>query len=142
MVEVHIDGAARGNPGDAGIGVIIRDKGKVVEEIGAYIGQTTNNIAEYMALIRGLEQVLLKGYKDADFFSDSELLVKQLNGEYKVKHPNLVPLYYQVLALVEKMGKFSIKYVPREKNPDADRLANIGIDVHEKKSPPLFSPKK
>jgi ribonuclease HI len=133
MVEVHIDGAARGNPGDAGIGIIIRDGNKVVEEIGAYIGQTTNNIAEYMALIRGLEQVLLKGYKTANFFSDSELLVKQLNGEYKVKHPNLVPLYYQVLSLVAKLEKFTIKHVFREQNPDADRLANMGIDVHKRK---------
>jgi ribonuclease HI len=142
MLEVHIDGAARGNPGDAGIGIILRDNGKVIDEIGAFIGQTTNNIAEYMALIRGLEQVLLKGYKAANFFSDSELLVKQLNGDYKVKHPNLVPLYYQALSLIAKMESFSIKHVLREKNPDADRLANMGIDIHERKSKPLFPHKK
>jgi ribonuclease HI len=133
MLEVHIDGAARGNPGDAGIGIIIHDEGKVIDEIGAYIGQTTNNIAEYMALIRGLEQVLIKGFKTANFFSDSELMVKQLNGEYKVKHPNLVPLYYQALSLIAKMEKFTIKHVTRDKNPDADRLANMGIDVHKRK---------
>ncbi len=141
-IEIYIDGAARGNPGPAGIGVIIKDGGKTLDEIGAYIGKTTNNIAEYMALIRGLEEALTKGHRSVKFFSDSELLVKQLNGEYKVKHENLVPLHYHVMALVEKMDDFSIKHVRREQNPDADRMANIGIDVHERKTLPLFPHKK
>lgn len=138
-IEVYIDGAARGNPGPAGIGIVIKDNGKIVEQIGAYIGKTTNNVAEYMALIRGLEEVISRGYKQASFISDSELLVKQMNGEYKVKNENLIPLHYHIMELVRKLHGFSIKHVRRENNPEADNMANIGIDVHEKKSLPLFS---
>jgi len=140
-IEVYIDGAARGNPGPAGIGVIIKDGPKVVQEIGAYIGKTTNNVAEYLSLIRGLEETIIRGYTSASFFSDSELLVKQLNGEYKVKHENLVPLHYHVLTLVDRMKDFSIKHVPREKNEHADKLANEGIDFHMA-SGPLFKSTK
>ena len=105
-IEVYIDGAARGNPGPAGIGVVIKDGPKVIEEIGAYIGKATNNVAEYLALIRGLEEVIIRGFRSASFFSDSELLVKQLNGEYKVKHENLVPLHYHILTLIDRMKEF------------------------------------
>jgi ribonuclease HI len=136
-IEVYIDGAARGNPGPAGIGVVIKDGPKLIEEIGAYIGKSTNNIAEYMALVRGLEEVLIRGYKSASFYSDSELLVKQLNGEYKVKHENLVPLHYHVLTLVDRMKDFSIKHVKREKNEHADKMANEGIDLHARMTPLL-----
>jgi ribonuclease HI len=136
-IEVFIDGAARGNPGPASIGVVIKDGPKTLEEIGAYIGNTTNNVAEYMALIRGLEEVLMRGFKSANFFSDSELLVKQLNGEYKVKHENLVPLHYHILTLVDRMKDFSIKHVPREKNKEADKMANEGLDLHLKTKPLL-----
>jgi len=136
-IEVHIDGAARGNPGPAGIGIVIKDGPKLIEEIGAYIGKTTNNIAEYMALIRGLEEVLIRGFKSASFFSDSELLVKQLNGEYKVKHDNLVPLNYHALTLIDRMKDFSIKHVAREKNAHADRMANEGLDLHVRTAPLL-----
>lgn len=138
-IEVFIDGAARGNPGPAGIGIVIKDNGKIVEQIGAYIGKTTNNVAEYMALVRGLEEVISRGYKQVSFISDSELLVKQMNGEYKVKNENLIPLHYHILELVRKLQSFSIKHVRRENNPEADKMANIGIDVHEKKSMPLFT---
>lgn len=136
-IEVHIDGAARGNPGPAAIGVVIKDGPKVIEEIGAYIGKATNNMAEYLALIRGLEEVLIRGFKSASFYSDSELLVKQLNGEYKVKHDNLVPLHYHVLTLIDRMKDFSIKHVAREKNEHADRMANEGLDIHVKTAPLL-----
>ena len=136
-IEVYIDGAARGNPGPAGIGVVIKDGPKLIEEIGAYIGKTTNNIAEYMALIRGLEEVLIRGFKSAAFYSDSELLVKQLNGEYKVKHDNLVPLNYHVLTLIDRMKEFSIKHVTRDKNGHADKMANEGIDLHARTTPLL-----
>jgi len=136
-IEVYIDGAARGNPGPAGIGVVIKDGPKLIEEIGAYIGKSTNNIAEYMALVRGLEEVLIRGFKSASFYSDSELLVKQLNGEYKVKHENLVPLHYHVLTLVDRMKDFSIKHVTREKNEHADKMANEGIDLHARTAPLL-----
>jgi len=137
-IEVYIDGAARGNPGPAGIGVVIKDGTKIVDEIGAYIGKATNNFAEYLALIRGLEEVLVRGFKSAAFFSDSELLVKQLNGEYKVKHENLVPLHYHILTLVSRMKDFSITHVRREKNEHADRMANEGIDIHSGRNTPLF----
>ena len=136
-IEVYVDGAARGNPGPAGIGVVIKDGPKLIGEIGAYIGKSTNNIAEYMALVRGLEEVLIRGYKSASFYSDSELLVKQLNGEYKVKHENLVPLHYHVLTLVDRMKDFSIKHVTRDKNEHADKMANEGIDLHSRTSPLL-----
>ena len=134
-IEVYIDGAARGNPGPAGIGVVIKDGPKLIEELGAYIGKSTNNIAEYMALVRGLEEVLIRGFRSASFYSDSELLVKQLNGEYKVKHENLVPLHYHVLTLVDRMKDFSIKHVTREKNEHADKMANEGIDLHARTTP-------
>jgi ribonuclease HI len=136
-IEVYVDGAARGNPGPAGIGIVIKDGPKVLEEIGAYIGKTTNNMAEYLALIRGLEEVLIRGFKSASFFSDSELLVKQLNGEYKVKHDNLVPLHYHVLTLIDRMKDFSIKHVKRDFNEHADKMANEGIDLHAKTTPLL-----
>jgi len=138
-IEVYIDGAARGNPGPAGIGVVIKDGPKLIGEIGAYIGKTTNNMAEYLSLIRGLEEVLIRGFKAASFFSDSELLVKQLNGEYKVKHDNLVPLHYHVLTLVDRLKVFTIKHVPREKNEHADKMANEGIDFHAQTTSPLFN---
>jgi len=141
-IQIFVDGAARGNPGPAGIGVVLRDGTKIVAEIGAYVGKTTNNIAEYMALIRGLEEALIRGFKDVHVFSDSELLVRQMNGEYKVKHENLVPLHYHILEMVNRLESFSIKHVTRDKNMDADRMANIGIDIHQKKSMPLFSPKE
>ncbi len=136
-IEVYIDGAARGNPGPAGIGVVIKDGPKVIEEIGAYIGSATNNVAEYLSLIRGLEEVLMRGFRSANFFSDSELLVKQLNGEYKVKHENLVPLHYHILTLIDRMKEFSIKHVTREKNEYADKMANEGIDLHHRTKPLL-----
>ncbi|MFH1710657.1 MAG: ribonuclease HI family protein [bacterium] len=139
-IEVYVDGAARGNPGPAGIGIVIKDGSRVLGEIGAYIGKTTNNIAEYLALIRGLEEVLVRGFRSASFFSDSELLVKQLNGEYKVKHENLVPLHYHILTLIDRMKDFSIKHVTRDKNAHADKMANEGIDLHDQTAP-LFSPK-
>jgi len=141
-IQVYIDGAARGNPGPAGIGVVIKDGSKIIEEIGAYIGKTTNNMAEYISLIRGLEEVLIRGYKSANFFSDSELLVKQLNGEYKVKHENLAPLHYHALTLIDRMEDFSVKFVTRDRNEHADKLANEGIDLHEHSSMPLFRKSK
>ena len=136
-IEIYIDGAARGNPGPAGIGIVIKDGSKTLAEIGAYIGKATNNVAEYLALVRGLEEVLIRGFKSASFFSDSELLVKQLNGEYKVKHENLVPLHYHILTLIDRMKEFSIKHVTRDKNAHADKMANEGIDLHDRTAPLL-----
>ncbi|KAF0132701.1 MAG: ribonuclease H [Candidatus Saganbacteria bacterium] len=125
---IFTDGAARGNPGPAGIGVVIFKNSKIISEISDYIGKTTNNVAEYIALTRGLEEALLLGEKEVEVNADSELVVKQIKGEYKVKNEGLAPLHYNAQALIKKFKRFNIKYIPREKNELADRLANKGID--------------
>lgn len=129
MIEINIDGAARGNPGPAAIGIIAKKSGKTLFEVSEYIGETTNNVAEYSALIRGLEEILIKGFHEAHFISDSQLIVEQINGNYRVKDENLKILYHQAKALISKMKKFSIKHVKREFNKEADGLANKALDA-------------
>ena len=129
-VQIFTDGAARGNPGPAGIGVVVRNDEKVLVEVSDYIGETTNNQAEYMAFIRGLEEAIDLGQKNAEAFCDSELLVKQINGEYRVKNHGLLPLYNEVKSLLKKFDKIMIYHTPREENKHADKLANRGIDEH------------
>lgn len=136
--QIFTDGAARGNPGPAGIGVVIKSGGKTILEVSDYIGKTTNNVAEYLALIRGLEEALLLGAKEAECFSDSELLVKQIQGEYKVKNEGLSPLFHHLQSLMVKFKKFSITHKAREENKHADALANRGIDERALKGSPLF----
>jgi len=138
-ITINIDGAARGNPGEAGIGIVIKQGSKTLKEVGTFIGKTTNNVAEYMALIRGLEEVLLLGHKEANFISDSELLVKQIKGEYRVKNEGLKPLYLHAQSLIKKLKSFSIKHTYRENNGEADELANKGIDEQTKSDLPLFN---
>lgn len=138
-VQIFTDGAARGNPGPAGIGIVIRNEKEVLLEVSDYIGKTTNNIAEYMALIRGLEEALDMGQRHIEVFADSELLVKQIKGEYKVKNEGLAPLFYNVRSLIKKFKQFSITHVPREENEHADVLSNKGIDDQMTKGTPLFS---
>lgn len=138
-IQLFVDGAARGNPGEAGIGVVIKDGHKTLLEVGAYIGKATNNIAEYMALIRGLEEVLLIKKDSVKVTSDSELLVKQINGEYRVKNAGLLPLYLHAKELIKKFKSFEISHAYREENKHADKLANMGIDEHSIKDSPLFS---
>ena len=137
-VEVFCDGASRGNPGEAGIGVVIKEKTRILLEVSDYIGKTTNNVAEYMALIRGLEEALLLGANEASFFCDSELLVKQIHGDYKVKNEGLKPLNLHALSLIKKFKKFNIKHTYREENKHADELANLGLDHYSLKESPLF----
>ena len=138
-VYLYVDGAARGNPGPAGIGVVIKSENdETLLEVSDYIGKTTNNVAEYMALIRGLEETMDMGNKSVEVFSDSELLVKQIKGEYKVKNEGLVPLYHHLMSLVKKLNHFSISHTVREENQHADELANRGIDEHAVKNSPLF----
>jgi len=134
---LYIDGAARGNPGPAGIGAVIFDENdNVMAEIHEYIGETTNNVAEYQALIRGLKEA--GGYAPVAIaiYSDSQLLVRQITGVYRVRHPNLLPLHQEALALLRGFANFQINHIPREKNKRADKLANKGIDEKLKKMLP------
>ncbi|MBN3038892.1 MAG: ribonuclease HI family protein [Candidatus Omnitrophica bacterium] len=126
---IYVDGAARGNPGDAGIGIVIKDKeNKPMAQLYKYIGQATNNIAEYTALIYATQQALILGLKDLVIHSDSELLIKQLNGEYRVKNANLKPFYEQFLHLKTGFDNIEAKQIAREDNKEADKLANQAID--------------
>ncbi|HEX5038434.1 MAG TPA: ribonuclease HI family protein [bacterium] len=128
---LYTDGAARGNPGPAGAGAFIcTGDGKTVAEIAEYLGETTNNVAEYKGLIYGLEKLIELGAKDVEIRADSELMVRQLNGQYKVKHPNLIPLYREALDLLRKIPSFKIMHIRREQNAEADRLSNEAIDNH------------
>lgn len=127
--RLHTDGAARGNPGPAGIGIVlVRPDGEVADELARFIGHATNNVAEYTALITGLERALQFGVFDLDVYSDSELLVRQLNGEYKVKNIGLKPLHERARQLAAQFRRVRYFHVPREQNRRADELANEGID--------------
>jgi ribonuclease HI len=126
---LYTDGAARGNPGPAGAGAYIcTPDGEAVAELTEYLGETTNNVAEYRGLLLGLKKLLELGAQEVDIRADSELMVKQLKGEYRVKHPNLVPLYREAVDLLKKIGSYKVKHVYREDNLDADRLSNRAID--------------
>jgi ribonuclease HI len=132
---VMVDGAARGNPGHAGCGAVILDgKGTVVKELSRYLGHATNNVAEYEALLLGLEALLQLGKKRIRIQSDSQLLVRQLNGEYRVKDEKLKRLFQRAVTLLRQFDAYRILHVPRELNRLADRLANQGIDDAIKKS--------
>jgi ribonuclease HI len=124
-----VDGAARGNPGDAGAGAAIVDEnGAVVQEMSRYLGRATNNVAEYEALLMGLEALLASGKTRITVQSDSQLLVRQLTGEYRVKDEKLKLLFERAKALLSQFSSYRILHVPRELNKLADRLANRAID--------------
>ncbi len=128
-LTVACDGAARGNPGPAGVGVHITDPdGKVVAEIARGIGVATNNVAEYTAAIEGLTRALELGARDVLVRSDSRLLVEQLSGRFKVKNPTLQRLHAQVRTIARGFERVRYEHVPRERNAEADRLANRGVD--------------
>jgi ribonuclease HI len=130
-----VDGAARGNPGDAGCGAVILDRnGTVVKELSRYLGHATNNVAEYEGLLMGLEALLRLGKKRIRVQSDSQLLVRQLNGEYRVKDEKLKALFQTAMSLLRQFDAYRILHVPRELNKLADRLANKGIDEASNKS--------
>ena len=127
-----VDGAARGNPGHAGCGAVIFDeKGASVKELSRYLGRTTNNVAEYEGLLMGLDELIRLGCKRVLVQSDSQLLVRQLNGEYRVKDEKLKVLYQRVMTLLRQFDRYRILHVYREMNKIADRLANRGIDDPE-----------
>ncbi len=129
-LHAYTDGASRGNPGESGIGVIVKDEeGKPLLKLAAYIGLATNNLAEYTALL-----TLLKRVKEFDcqrliVHSDSELMVRQMNGEYRIKNPEISKYYKEIQGILRASPfKFEIKHVPRETNHEADQLANEGIE--------------
>ncbi|OLC32202.1 MAG: hypothetical protein AUH31_01155 [Armatimonadetes bacterium 13_1_40CM_64_14] len=125
-----VDGASRGNPGPSAIGVVVKDaQGQVVKEINEYIGKGTNNVAEYRALIRALEEAKALGARSIEVRSDSELLVSQLQGNYKVKSPDLGPLYLDVVRLLRDFDRHAVVKIPRGENAAADALANRAIDL-------------
>lgn len=128
--RLHTDGGARGNPGPAGIGaVLLSEDGEVLGEVARGIGITTNNEAEYSALIAGLELAHSQGITDLDVFMDSQLVVSQVNGEWKIKKEHLRPLAVRARSLLNRFDRASLSFVPREHNADADRLANQGMDL-------------
>jgi len=127
--RLFTDGAARGNPGPAGAGaVIVSPDGHVVAKIGKFLGDSTNNVAEYMGLILGLKRAKAMGIKELEVLSDSELLVKQLNGEYTVKADHLVPLHQEAQALLRAFPEIALRHIPREENAQADAMSNRAID--------------
>ncbi len=126
------DGASRGNPGPSGAGaVLFTGTGEVVEEVGSFLGVTTNNVAEYQALLLGLAAARARGARSITVRMDSELVVKQVNGSYRVKNLALQRLHARVLALRREFDYFRIEHVPRAANAAADRLANLAIDEGE-----------
>jgi ribonuclease HI len=129
-VIVHVDGGARGNPGPAAIGVVISGPdGTVLEELAETIGVATNNVAEYRALLKGLERARALGACEVEIVNDSELVARQLTGAYKVKHPAMKPLHAQAVAAVRAFGRWRIRSVPRAENARADELVNQALDA-------------
>ncbi len=128
-LRLHVDGASRGNPGEAGFGIHVTDAaGGELASLFGYLGTATNNVAEYQALLHGLRYALTKGARAVEVFSDSELLVRQLEGRYRVKHPGLVPLHREAVSLLARFDKKRVAHVPREQNREADALANRAVD--------------
>jgi ribonuclease HI len=127
---VHVDGGARGNPGPAAAAAVVRDAaGTVVDEATEYLGETTNNVAEYRGLLLGLARAAALGATEVEVLNDSELIAKQVNGEYKVKHDAMKALHAQVLEALGPFERWSIRTVPRARNADADALVNQALDA-------------
>jgi len=129
LLIVHTDGAARGNPGPAGIGAIVTDEsGEIVATVAEGIGVATNNVAEYRAAIAGLRAAAEHGAERVLLRSDSRLLIEQLAGRFKVKARNLIPLHLDARAAMRAFKEVRLEHVPRERNVEADALANQGVD--------------
>lgn len=129
-VEIYIDGASRGNPGDAGIGILIKEPGGTTREITKFLGTRTNNQAEYTALIEALESAKELNTHPIRIFTDSLLVANQINGLWKVKHAEIKPLNKKARSLFTSFKDISIRHIPREENSEADRLANLAIDEY------------
>jgi ribonuclease HI len=129
-VIVHVDGGARGNPGPAAIGVVISSPdGEVIEELGEPIGVASNNVAEYRALLKGLERARALDAREIEIVNDSELVARQVTGAYKVKHPAMKPLHAEALAALRGFDRWRIRSVPRADNARADELVNEALDA-------------
>lgn len=129
-VVVNVDGGARGNPGPAAVGAVAADPdGAVLAERGEYIGETTNNVAEYRALLLGLELARELGASSVEVVNDSELVAKQISGEYRVKHAGLKPLYLEAMAALRGFDDWSVRSVRRASNARADALVNQALDT-------------
>jgi len=129
-VVVHVDGGARGNPGPAAIGVVISGPdGEVLEELGEPIGVATNNVAEYRALLKGLERARALDATEIEIVNDSELVARQVTGAYKVKHPAMKPLHAEAMAALHQFDRWRIRSVPRAGNARADELVNEALDA-------------
>jgi probable phosphoglycerate mutase len=129
-ILAYTDGAARGNPGPAGAGAILRDAadGTVLAEIAEGLGRATNNVAEWTAVRLALEKARELGASHVDLRMDSELVARQISGVYRVKHPDLKPIHSAVMTMLRDLDGYTVGHVPRELNKDADRLSNIAID--------------
>jgi ribonuclease HI len=126
---LHVDGGARGNPGPAAIGVVVSDAdGNVLDERAERIGVATNNVAEYRALLSGLERARELGADEVEIIGDSELVARQVTGEYKVKHPSMKPLHLQARTQLEGFRSWRFRTVPRAQNARADELVNAALD--------------
>ena len=126
---LHVDGGARGNPGPAAIGVVVSEaEGTVLDELAEPIGVATNNVAEYRAVLRGLERAASLGAREVEIVNDSELVARQLTGAYKVKHPAMKPLYQETMAALQGFDRWRIRSVPRAQNARADALVNAALD--------------
>ena len=129
-VVLNVDGGARGNPGPAAIGVVVASpQGDVLEEVAETIGVATNNVAEYRALIMGLERAHALGANEVEIINDSELVAKQLTGAYKVKHPAMKPLHAEAIAALRRFDGWRVRSVPRAQNARADELVNQALDA-------------
>jgi ribonuclease HI len=127
---LYIDGASRGNPGPAGIGILIRDADrKIVKEFYKYIGETTNNVAEYNALIYALQEALILRADEVTINLDSELVARQLNGEYRVKDGGIKPLFDSAIHMLGGFKSFEVNHIDRSRNKEADKLANKAINL-------------
>jgi ribonuclease HI len=132
-ILIKCDGGARGNPGPAAIGAVLYDtQNRVITTISRIIGTTTNNQAEYRAVIAALEEAVRLGACQVELRIDSELIVRQLNGQYRVKKAELKPLHQRVKELQSRLDRFTVTHIPREHNREADRLVNMALDAAEK----------
>ena len=131
LLTIYTDGGARGNPGPAAIGVVIKNDGKTVISFGRKIGTATNNVAEYAALIRALQEARALGCDRIHVVTDSELMARQLNGQYRVKTPHIFDLYRRATVLLAQFKSATVTHVRRDQNKHADRLSNLGADQNQ-----------